>query len=179
MDIGKVVAKALGYAIVLGSLTLKVPQIYNIVSSKRADGISPFSFYVEVYVMITSVAYNILQKNPFSSYGDNVSILFQNIILVAVLWFYMKPRPSSLHVTFISTTFIVLLAVSMHLPHEYQSLLVLVGIPLLITGRVPQIVSNFSNKSTGQLSGITTVLQTAGFNINSNINMKILIKTII
>ena len=162
VDFAKFAAKALGYLILAGSLALKVPQIYNIVSSKTVEGLSPMSFYVEVYLYITSAVYNILQKNPFSSYGDNISILVQNGILVFVLWNYMKPKPSALTVISVLSSFALVFSVSYNLPKEFQPALVLINLPLIIASRVPQIIQNFKQGATGQLSLPTYLLQTAG-----------------
>jgi uncharacterized protein with PQ loop repeat len=92
-------------AILAGSVLLKLPQILSIYNSKDVEGLVPSSFYSEVVSMCclcwmstvqtnlsllifsqplvtTNIVYNYLQGNPFSSYGENVFILVQNLILV-------------------------------------------------------------------------------------------------
>lgn len=114
---------------------------------------------------ITSTAYNYLQGNPFSSYGDNVTILIQNTVLVLVLWNYMK-KPPSFGVKFaVLASFVALMLVSIRLPSNLQPLLVLINLPLIISSRVPQIITNMQQKSTGQLSLPTYFLQFAGSSI--------------
>jgi hypothetical protein len=43
-----ILAKALGYATIVGSFGLKVPQILAIVKSKDVEGLVPLSMYSEV-----------------------------------------------------------------------------------------------------------------------------------
>lgn len=43
-----ILAKALGYATIVGSFGLKVPQILAILSSKDVEGLVPLSMYSEV-----------------------------------------------------------------------------------------------------------------------------------
>ncbi len=74
----------------------------------------------------------------------------------------MKHRPSSLVMFSVVTSFLLLAAVSINLPASLQPVLVLVNLPLIITSRVPQILTNFKQKSTGQLSLFTFLLQFAG-----------------
>ena len=156
-------AKVLGYLILLGSFALKLPQIVNIISTSKVDGLSPASFYGEVPLTITTVAYNVLKNNPFSSYGETCVILVQNIILVVLLWIYMKPSPTVVTVLSITTLFAFVALVSFNLSAEYQYLLPLVNVPIMVWTRIVQIVNNFKIKSTGQLSIITTTLMFVGF----------------
>ena len=43
-------SKGIGYAIIVASAILKMPQIYKIVSSRSVEGISKYLFYVEVSI---------------------------------------------------------------------------------------------------------------------------------
>lgn len=99
------VSSLLGFVIPLGALGLKLPQvrcardarfmniihspqIFAILSSGNVEGLSALAMYNEVPLVLTSVAYNVLRGNPFSTYGENVFILIQNVMLVLLLWKY-------------------------------------------------------------------------------------------
>jgi uncharacterized protein with PQ loop repeat len=158
------ISKALGILILAGSVLLKLPQIINIYGTKDVEGLSAFSFYTDVPLVITNVVYNVLQGNPFSSYGENVFILVQNLVLVFMLWTYMSPKvkPSFLTMIGILAFFAAVAIGSLKLPPTLWSLLPLSNLPLLLISRIPQIIQNFRFSSTGQLSGITTFLIFAG-----------------
>lgn len=162
--IALLVSKLLGLLILAGSVLLKLPQIINIYGTGDVEGLNAMSFYTEVPLVITTIVYNILQKNPFSSYGENVFILVQNLILVFMLWIYMSPKmkPSFITMIGILAFFAVVAYGSLQLPQSLWSVLPLSTLPLLLISRIPQIIQNFQQKSTGQLSIITTFLTFAG-----------------
>jgi hypothetical protein len=155
-------SKFLSSGILVGSIAVKFPQILNIVSSKQATGLSPQSFYSEVSITISTVLYNYRQGYPFLSYGETVMVLIQNVILVLLLWKFMKPVPSAGHIGLVIGLFAAVSIVCAVLPMEYLYLLPLVNLPLLIYSRAVQIYSNTKNRSTGQLSSITTGLTFLG-----------------
>jgi mannose-P-dolichol utilization defect protein 1 len=71
-------------------------------------------------------------------------------------------RPSPLLMVAIMAFFVAVAAVSLALPPNMRAILPLTNLPLVLISRVPQIIQNFANKSTGQLSFITTFLIFAG-----------------
>ena len=160
--VAPLVSKLLGGLILVGALGLKLPQIINIYRTGDVEGLSATSFYSEVPLVMSNVAYNVLQGNPFSSYGENVFILVQNLALVVLLWMFMKDKPTVGHMGAVLLFFVAVAVGSLHLPAQYQYLLPLSNLPLLLASRVPQIVQNFRNQSTGQLSVITNFLTFAG-----------------
>lgn len=157
------ISKALSTAILLGSVALKLPQILNIVSTENVVGLSPQSFYTEVPLYITSVIYNYRQNYPFLSYGESVMILFQNIILVFLLWRYIKPAPTSSHMISILGLFVAVFVGCLYLlPDMYLYILPLSNLPLMIYARTIQIYNSYKVKRTGSLSSITTGLNLLG-----------------
>jgi hypothetical protein len=76
----------------------------------------------------------------------------------------MKPdkKPSVPTMLGIIASFIAVAVVSAMLPEDMRSFLPLTNLPLVIASRVPQIIQNFRNGSTGSLSFITTFLIFAG-----------------
>jgi len=156
-------ARAVGYLIMAGAVGLKLPQILNIVSTGSVEGLSPLAFYAEVPLTTTTIAYNYLRGYPFSSYGETVFICLQNLILVALLWAHTKPRPSVLEIVGVLTIFLVALFGSLNVPADIrENLQFFLSNGLLVASRVPQIIKNARESSTGQLSSITTFMMFAG-----------------
>lgn len=156
------ISKLLGMAILAGSFALKLPQIYNIVSTGNVEGLAPMSFYSEVPLFAASAIYNYRQGNEITTYGESVIILVQNIILVLMLWQYTKPSPSIGTMIGVSTCLSGAIAAMFIVPQEYLFVLPLLNLPLTLASRVPQIITNFKLKSTGQLSLITLTLNFGG-----------------
>lgn len=156
------IAKLLGYAILLGSLALKLPQILNIVMTKDVEGLSEIAFYSEVPMGITTVMYNYRQGNPFSSYGETVAILIQNIILVYLLWGFMKPPASAQTKLGVIACFVGVGFACNTMRPEILYLLPLSNLPIMIWSRLAQIFTNFKRGSTGQLSFISNFLNFGG-----------------
>jgi len=160
--IGVYAAKLIGTVILVGSFALKVPQIYNLYSTKNTVGLSPSSFYTDCAAVIVTVVYNILQGNPFTSFGEQCVILVQNIILVLLLWVHSKPGPSFLNMLSVTVVLGGIAAGSYVLPAEHQYVLPLTTLPLMIYSRMAQIISNYQCGTTGSLSIITTFLMLGG-----------------
>ncbi len=159
---GFYVAKLLGYGILVGSLALKLPQILNIVLTKNVDGLSEMAFYTEVPMCITTVIYNWKQGNAFSSYGETFAILIQNVILVFMLWAFMKPTPDLKKKIGVIIGFVGVAVGCFYMRPEFQYILPLTNLPMLIWSRLLQIVSNMKRGSTGQLSIVTNLLLFGG-----------------
>lgn len=67
-----------------------------------------------------------------------MTILFQNVFLVLLLWYYMKDRPSNLGITMIIAGFIATAGACAMLPSDYMVLLPLSNLPLIFLAKVPQ-----------------------------------------
>ncbi|CAM9305958.1 unnamed protein product [Choristocarpus tenellus] len=155
-------AKLIGYVIILTSLIIKGPQIAKILSSKSVEGLSPFSFYSELTIYIINSIYFVVKGSPISAYGEILIILVQNVILVLLLWYLMVNRPSPLKIAAWVTFFVAVAMVCVSLPPELFSLLPLTGLPLTIMSKIPQISINFQNGHTGQLAAVTVCLNFVG-----------------
>ncbi|DAZ95991.1 TPA: hypothetical protein N0F65_009292 [Lagenidium giganteum] len=157
-----VISKLLSYAIITGSLILKLPQILKIISAKDVTGLTPASFYMEVVLYLSSTVYNVLRGYPLSTWAENAVVLVQNVVLVLLLWTYYTPRIAiSTRVT-LFVTVSALTAGMLMVPPELQWLLASAGIPVSIFARIPQIISNFKQGHTGQLAFITLFLNFGG-----------------
>lgn len=155
-------SKFLSSAILLGSVAVKLPQVFNIVSTKNVVGLSPQAFYSEVPLATLSVLYSYRLGYAFTSYGESVMVLIQNMILVYLLWVYMQPKPSTTHKLSVLAVFVAVGVIAYHLPAEYLYVLPNINLALMMYARVAQIVNNFRQGTTGQLSSITTGLTFIG-----------------
>ncbi|KAL4162689.1 hypothetical protein PRNP1_003221 [Phytophthora ramorum] len=157
-----VVSKGLSYAIITGSLILKLPQILKILGAKDVTGLTPSAFYMEAVLYLSSTIYNLLRGYPLTTWGENLVILAQNMLLVLVLWAFYTPKiPMSTRFGLV-VVFAAMAAGMLSIPDEYQWLLASAGIPVSIVARIPQILSNFKQGHTGQLALITLVLNLGG-----------------
>ena len=66
-------SKGLGLGIVVFGSIIKFPQIYKIVSTRSAEGISLTMYILEVVAYTISLVYAIRLRIPFSTYGENAS----------------------------------------------------------------------------------------------------------
>lgn len=155
-------SKFLSSAILLGSVAVKLPQVFNIVSTKNVVGLSPQAFYSEVPLATLSVLYSYRLGYAFTSYGESVMVLIQNMILVYLLWVYMQPKPSTTHKLSVMAVFVAVGVIAYHLPAEYLYILPNINLALMMYARVAQIINNFRQGTTGQLSSITTGLTFIG-----------------
>eukprot|EP00475_Leptophrys_vorax_P002583 TRINITY_DN11457_c0_g2_i2.p1 TRINITY_DN11457_c0_g2~~TRINITY_DN11457_c0_g2_i2.p1 ORF type:complete len:271 (-),score=45.71 TRINITY_DN11457_c0_g2_i2:173-985(-) len=155
-------AKGLGYGIIVGSSILKLPQILIILRSRSIEGLSVPSFEIECLGYTISVGYCLFKQVPFTAYGELFFLLLQSLILM-VLIYSMQPQHGS-------ATWIKVGIYSAILPVLFSGKLdgtlyeaLYNGQSLLFNiGRIPQMWINFTNKSTGQLSLFTTFLTFGG-----------------
>lgn len=99
---------------------------------------------------------------PFSTYGETVFIITQNIILLALIVFYNDlPRIPAIILAVLYFSVIAAL-ISPLVPFSLLVTLQFCSIPILNLARVPQILLNFKRKATGELSPITLGVQLLG-----------------
>lgn len=156
------VSKGLGLGIVLGGSIVKIPQILTILKNGSAQGLSLTSYLLETFSYFITLSYNLRQGNPFSTFGEIMFICIQNIIILALI-FYYGGKGGLLVGTLVGLfTLFYSLNNSEWVPQVLMSSLYAATIPLSLASKVPQIYTNFSNKSTGQLSVFTVVNYFAG-----------------
>lgn len=157
-------SKLLGYLIILGSTLVKFPQVYNIIKTGSGDGILPSMFYTESYMYIINGCYNVHLGSPFSVYGENFLLLAQNIIIIILLWYYSKGTSflTKFTVSLSMGSMITYLFMDSLVPDYVWMTLMNAQILMIAVSRVPQILENYNNGSTGQLALITFVMNLAG-----------------
>jgi len=162
MDLGLLISKALGYGIVAGSLILQAPQIAKIVSAKSVAGLSGMSYWLQLIGYTISFAYPYNAQFPFSTYGEAGFILVQNLIIIYLLHLYRKKLNALFFVELIVFAIFAYALISGMVPLSTLVLLQGLTIPIFCFSKIPQIWSNFKNKSVGQLSFVTAFLTFGG-----------------
>ena len=64
--------KGIGVAIIAAACLNKAPVMRNIIISKSAAGFTQFSVYSDILVMSNCAFYGLLNRQPFTAYGENV-----------------------------------------------------------------------------------------------------------
>ncbi|GAA6007297.1 hypothetical protein JCM10207_001575 [Rhodosporidiobolus poonsookiae] len=157
-------SKGLGLAMVAGGAILKLPQIITVVTSGSARGLSLSSYVLDTAATAVSVAYNIREGYPFSTYGEMLFLLVQNAVLIVLITGY-SPRPTIPRLVPIAAFFAALayaLTSSTLVPSSTLSFLQTLTIPVSLSSKLPQIISNFRLGSTGQLSAFLVFNSLAG-----------------
>lgn len=156
-------SKFLSYGMIAGSFFLKFPQILKIVSAKSVDGISFTSFAVELCGFTSISAYSIHMNQPFSTYGENLIITVQCWMQVMLFFIYgsMNKKTMNNFLVFYLLVMIVPWQLGV-VPESVWMNIPLLNMPLNFVVKGSQIITNFRNRSTGQVSLITSALSLAG-----------------
>lgn len=162
-------AKVLGYAIVLGAAFVKVPQLINIMT-KGVAGLSTLMFTLEITGYAIIVAHSVQHGFTFSGFGEAFFVLMQDFVIVFLIVMNSKKLLDFLQFT---SCIVVLGLLSAGVKRNYQSGEIILDhglmeylralcIVIFSASRVPQIVTNFANRSTGSLAFVTQLMQFAG-----------------
>ncbi|KAL2130394.1 hypothetical protein VTI74DRAFT_6522 [Chaetomium olivicolor] len=149
------ISKALGIGIVGASSVVKVPQIIKLVNSKSASGVSFLSYLLETSSYLISLAYNVRNAFPFSTYGETALVLGQNVIItVLVLNYSGRASMAALFVAALATSVVTLF--SQHIVDMQKLRYLQAGAGALsVASKVPQILAIWQEGGTGQLSAYT------------------------
>ena len=152
----------LGYGVVFGSLVVKVPQLIRVYRAKSAKGLALTTFELETVGYTVAALHSFHLSMPFSACGECLFLLVQDATLLVMLYMYQKTpttrilAPCALYAAFVGA--LALAGWPMHVlatMHASTS-------ALFVAARVPQIVTNAKQKSTGELSLISVALNWLG-----------------
>lgn len=158
------ISKALGFSIIFFSAILKVPQIKSMLKVKSDKGLSFLSMYLEIFLFVFNALYSYHKKAPFSTYGENVIILIQSLIILLLAWKYSEKGVSILEKTLflIALNGTIYLCINEKISEQVWDLIGSSSIPLLTISRISQIWNSFKTKSTGSLAMFTFILSFLG-----------------
>lgn len=92
-DIGcnkMLLSKMLGYAILVGSLLVKLPQIVKIRWNKSGVGVSVLAESIMLAAIFGSMAYGYTSEFPLSAYGDSYFLFIQTILVILLVLYYQR-----------------------------------------------------------------------------------------
>ncbi|CAG8542952.1 302_t:CDS:1 [Acaulospora colombiana] len=148
------ISKGLGVGIVLGGALVKLPQIIKIVSARSSRGLSFEGFVLETVSLGISFAYNFRQGNPFSTFGESVFLTVQNIIILLLILNYSNRTKDLITTILAVVTSAYALTQSWIISDLNLTYLQTLTIPISLLSKIPQILTNYRNGSTGQLSAL-------------------------
>ncbi|XP_057794433.1 mannose-P-dolichol utilization defect 1 protein homolog 2 [Salvia miltiorrhiza] len=156
------ISKLLGYLIVAASTTVKLPQILKILQHSSVRGLSVVAFELEVVGYTIALAYCLHKGLPFSAYGELVFLLIQAIILVAIIYYFSQPLGAKTWIRGLLYCAIAPTVLAGKIDPMLFEALYASQHAIFFCARVPQIWANFKNKSTGELSFLTSLMNFAG-----------------
>lgn len=134
----------------------------RIVDSKSVKGLSVAAFELEVVGITISLAYFLHKELPFSAFGELAFLWIQALILVACIYYLSRPLSVT---TWPRAILYFALAPTLFTgkidPLLFEALYTSKHL-IFLSARLPQIWKNFRNKSTGQLSFLTYVMNFGG-----------------
>ena len=113
---------------------------------------------------IIAGCYNVHIGSPFSVYGENMFLLLQSAIIVTLLWIFENntSKQEKIILSSIILIFFIYLYWDSFVPELLWKILMNCQFLMLTYARMPQILSNYRNKSTGELSFLTFSLSLFG-----------------
>ncbi|KAF8820219.1 PQ loop repeat-containing protein [Cardiosporidium cionae] len=157
----------LNTGVMVASAFVKLPQILKIFLARSVTGIAEPTYYLEVAYTFIYVGYNVSRGNAFGVWGESAFVAVQNVTLLMLFWSFSKPDqskiPYSRRVSFVSALIVFCYIVKRQLvPPIIIPLLGILPIPLSISSILPQIIKNFKQGHTGQISLVTITIQLMG-----------------
>lgn len=156
------ISKLLGYAIVAASTTVKLPQILKILQHQSVRGLSMLSFELEVVGYTISLAYCLHKGLPFSAYGELLFLLIQAFVLVAIIYYFSRPLSTFTWIRPLIYCAVAPTVLAGQIDPVLFEALYASQHAIFLFARIPQIWQNFSNKSTGELSFLTSFMNFGG-----------------
>ncbi|KIX07039.1 uncharacterized protein Z518_05016 [Rhinocladiella mackenziei CBS 650.93] len=147
------ISKALGIGIITAASIVKVPQIIKLVQSGSSEGLSFTSYLLETASFVITLAYNVRNGFPFSTYGETSLIAIQDVVIsVLILAYSNKTAQAGAFLAAVGSA-VYALMVSDTLVSNSQMTSLQAGAGLLsLASKLPQIFTIYRQGGTGQLS---------------------------
>ncbi|KAF1882843.1 hypothetical protein Lal_00003024 [Lupinus albus] len=151
------ISKLLGYAIVAASTT-----ILKILKHQSVRGLSILSFELEIVGYTIALAYCLHKGLPFSAYGELLFLLIQALVLIAIIYYYSRPLGTTTWIRALLYCAVAPTILAGQIDTLLFEALYASQHAIFLFARIPQIWQNFSNKSTGELSFLTSFMNFGG-----------------
>lgn len=159
------VSKAMSVGIVLASGIVKLPQIYKIIASGSAQGVSFVAHFVELIALSINFSYNLRLGNSFTSFGETLLISAQNAIIIGLIGIYSGQLMETLVISVIYSALMTALLAPGTLDAAGLKYLQVMTIPLVAASRLPQLFRLLSDGQVGQVSPVTVLLMALGSSV--------------
>lgn len=136
-------------------------------SAKSARGLSLPAYVLETLSYAITLAYSYRNEFPFSTYGENLFLTVQNILIILLIIYFPSSRltrTSSVGPRLALASILTATsgAALYYIPQSTLAALQVATIPLSLFSKIPQIRQNYRARSTGQLSAFAVGSQVAG-----------------
>eukprot|EP00286_Rhodomonas_abbreviata_P019333 CAMPEP_0181295850 /NCGR_PEP_ID=MMETSP1101-20121128/4371_1 /TAXON_ID=46948 /ORGANISM="Rhodomonas abbreviata, Strain Caron Lab Isolate" /LENGTH=267 /DNA_ID=CAMNT_0023400637 /DNA_START=18 /DNA_END=821 /DNA_ORIENTATION=- len=180
-------SKILGTFVILGAVGFKLPQIRLINKRKSSEGLALSQFVLELCVSAITLSFNYHIAAPISTYGESAFICLQNIVIVFQIRHYDKIGWGSFLVGVMAYLALVMTLYSdyardlrVDIPlcdfregtltcdtvnMRFQDCLAGINTAVMITSRIPTIMTIFRTKIVSNISRTTWGLNLAGATI--------------
>lgn len=148
------ISKALGVAIISAASIVKVPQLIKLATSQSAEGLSFTSYLLETASFLITLAYNVRNGNPFSTYGETIFIVAQDVAISVLILVFSRQVPlAAAFVVGVASVIYALLIDTTGIVSASQMSTLQAGAGLLgVASKLPQILTVYNQGGTGQLS---------------------------
>ncbi|XP_077445531.1 mannose-P-dolichol utilization defect 1 protein-like isoform X3 [Stigmatopora argus] len=154
-------SKVAGGLVILGSMTVKLPQIAKILGAQNAEGVSFLSVLGELVAVTGSLAYGFANGFPFSAWGEALFVTLQTVTVGFLVQHYGGRTRAG--VCFLLLYFAALAPLLSPLaPASLLTAIQASNVPAVVVSRVVQAAVNLGNGHTGQLSALTVAALFAG-----------------
>ncbi|KAI9833893.1 MAG: hypothetical protein M1819_003402 [Sarea resinae] len=156
------ISKGLGLGIIAASSIVKLPQLLKLLSTHSSQGVSFLSYLLETSAYLITLAYNVRQGFPASTYGETALIAVQNVVIaVLVLHFSGKSAAAGVFVAGLAGAGYALF--KPELVNGDMLAYAQAGAGVLgIASKAPQIYTIWKQGGTGQLSAFAVFNYLAG-----------------
>lgn len=156
-----IASKGLGYAILAGSILLRVPQILKILTANSVEGLSFTSEILMIASIFSTMSYGYFKQFPISTYGDSYALFIQTAIILLLVLLYQKKRCTAI-ISLVTMSAACYLMYAKMIPESVIIGLNASGLVLAVVSKMNQVIMNFRNSSTGVLSAFQLILQFLG-----------------
>ena len=157
------ISKALGIAIITAASIVKVPQIIKLARSQSAEGLSFPSYVLETASFLITLAYNVRSGFPFSTYGEVGLILVQDVVISVLILLYTGRLPiAGAFLTVIGASAYAMMGGDTLINASQMTQLQTMAGVLGVASKLPQILANYRQSGTGQLSAFAVFNYLAG-----------------
>jgi hypothetical protein len=88
--LSRLIARGIGIGIIAMSCINKAPVISNMLTSNSAAGLSVTASCGEVIMYSNAAFYNYLRGNPFTAYGETMSLVIQTLVIVGLIFWFRR-----------------------------------------------------------------------------------------